>query len=292
MSTTEPLVTVCIPSFNHANFVEEAILSVAKQEYKNIELLIIDDGSTDSSVSIISSVLNKLDGRFVRLKFLARENIGLSRTLNQALEITNGKYFAMLSSDDILLPNKTSTLVTLLERLPHVGGAFAGCKQIDTGGTVTRRHIPKAGIWNFTDVLAKKCQLYAPTMLLRTSAVMDVGGYWEDIALEDRAMSLKLTNAGFPLSTIDKVVAKYRWHPLNTIKNTDAMTAARLAILGKFENSADISKARAKVYFGAALETAKVNKNKAKNYFRLGTQAHPTSILSKAAFRAARRILI
>lgn len=292
MLQKEPLVTVCIPSFNHARFVAESILSVASQEYTNLELLIIDDGSSDNSVAIISNTISKIENRFVRLEFIARENVGLSKTLNQALTLSSGKYFSMLSSDDVLLPQKTKTLVSLLENNSQAGGAFAGYKQINEDGLITRCLIPKAGTWNFKDVLDKKCQLYAPTMLLRTSAVKDVGGYWEDISLEDRAMALKLANAGFPLLTIDKIVAKYRWHPTNTVKNTDAMTSARLAILNKFENTADTSKARAKVYFGAALESAKLNKKKAKNYFKLGVQAHPPSILSKPAFRAARRIFI
>lgn len=285
-----PLVTICIPSYNHSAYVLEAINSVRLQTYPQIELIVIDDGSTDASASLIEPLQSELNEEFVRFEFRSRENLGLAKTLNEALNWSRGKYFAMLSSDDILYPDKTTILVGHIEKHSELGGVFAGYDQIDSAGIVARRLIPKPGIWNFSDVLAKRCQLYAPTMLLRTEAMRRVGGYWEEIALEDRGMVLKLSNAGYLLATIAEPVAYYRWHATNTIKNTERMTEARLQILSQFEQTEDISAARAKVLFGAALELAKKDKERAKYYFNKARISHTKSILTRSAFRAARKI--
>lgn len=289
--STTPLVSICIPSFNHANFVGHAIQSVFQQDYHNIELIIIDDGSSDRSVEVIEKKIKEVSSRFVRFNFVARSNMGLSYTLNQALKWSEGKYFSMLSSDDILLPHKTKILVNYLENHGTVGGVFAGYDQIDEDGRFMRRMVPCSGQWSFLDVLNKRCQLYAPTMLLRMEHIRSVGGYWEDIALEDRAMSLKLSYAGHTLATISEVVARYRWHLNNNIKQTEKMASQRIAILKKFPHSAEIEKAKARVYFSAARELGKDNKQSAKHYFSLGVKAHAFSLLSKPAFRAAKRIM-
>ena len=72
-----PLVTICIPSFNHARYVKKTILSVIDQNYKNIELIVIDDGSKDNSVNIIKSIEKKCIKRFRRFKLIQQKNIGV-----------------------------------------------------------------------------------------------------------------------------------------------------------------------------------------------------------------------
>ena len=96
-----PTVTVCIPSYNHAKYVNEAIDSVIAQTYREIELVIIDDGSTDESLETIRKKQTQIADRFIRHEVRSRGNKGLPITLNEALAWSNGKYFVMLSSDDI-----------------------------------------------------------------------------------------------------------------------------------------------------------------------------------------------
>ena len=80
-----PLVSIAIPSYNHEIYVQECIRSVIDQDYRNIELIIIDDGSTDNSVEKIEELIPLCKKRFVRFEFLCRENKGLSATLNEAI---------------------------------------------------------------------------------------------------------------------------------------------------------------------------------------------------------------
>jgi len=286
-----PLVTIVIPSYNHELFIADAIQSVIDQSYDDIELIIIDDGSVDESVKIIETFTDKCQNRFKNFKFVSRENKGLPRTLNEALEHTAGKYFAMLSSDDILLKEKTSKLVAYLEKHEPIAGIFAGIHLIDEKQKRSRTLIPKVGTWSFSDILSKKCSLYAPTMMVRTAALREVGGYWDDVKLEDRAMLLKLSYAGFKFATIPDVVANYRWHPNNTVKNTFQMTNARLAILNKFPQTKEISKAKAKVFFGAALELSSTNKIQAKKFYMQAFKTRKSTIFSKASVRALFKLL-
>lgn len=108
-----PLVTIVIPSYNHSKYVINSIQSIIDQDYDNIELLVIDDGSTDNSVEVISNFIecNKISDRFYRFKFIHRENKGLCATLNEGLKWSNGLYFSPFASDDIALPYKISYLV-------------------------------------------------------------------------------------------------------------------------------------------------------------------------------------
>ncbi|MGA6331370.1 glycosyltransferase family 2 protein, partial [Acinetobacter baumannii] len=102
----QPLVSIVIPCYNHANFVQDCIQSVIAQTYQNIELIIIDDGSKDGSVEKIQEFIGECEKRFVRFEFRNRPNKGLSATLNEALEWCQGEYFSAIASDDMMLNDK------------------------------------------------------------------------------------------------------------------------------------------------------------------------------------------
>ena len=105
-------VSVVVPSYNHASFVALTLRSIFRQTFVPAELLVIDDGSTDSSPKIIDTVLH--DCPFP-CEFVARQNRGLSATLNEGFTRTGGDYFAYLGSDDLWLPDFLQARVSLLE---------------------------------------------------------------------------------------------------------------------------------------------------------------------------------
>jgi len=112
MTKNNPLVTVIIPSYNHEKFVTKAIESVVKQTYKNIELIVIDDGSKDHSVKKILELK-----KWYPFKFIARENKGLANTLNQAIKLAKGLYITVLASDDYYLPKRIQHAIKHLNLL-------------------------------------------------------------------------------------------------------------------------------------------------------------------------------
>jgi alpha-1,3-rhamnosyltransferase len=108
-------VSVVVPSYNHGKFVESCLRSIFAQTLRPAKLLVIDDGSTDDSTSIIESVLR--DCPFA-CDMIARENRGLPATLNQALSLTDDHYFAYLGSDDMWLSDFLAARVKLLDSRP------------------------------------------------------------------------------------------------------------------------------------------------------------------------------
>jgi glycosyltransferase involved in cell wall biosynthesis len=110
---SNPLVSVIIPSYNHEQYVTKAIKSVFSQTYKNIELIVIDDGSKDDSVKKILELKE-----LYSFKFIARKNRGLVNTLNQAIKLAKGLYITALASDDYYLPKRIEHAVNHLNLLP------------------------------------------------------------------------------------------------------------------------------------------------------------------------------
>ncbi len=105
----EPLVSVVIPSYNHARFIGDAISSVEHQTYGNIELVVIDDGSNDGSVRIIEKQLSET--RLSRVVFRAHPNVGAATTIDRGITLSSGEYVAILNSDDVFAPHRIATLL-------------------------------------------------------------------------------------------------------------------------------------------------------------------------------------
>jgi glycosyltransferase involved in cell wall biosynthesis len=102
-------VSILLPSYNYEKYIKEAIDSVLKQTYKNWELIIIDDGSSDNSVNIIKSYKDK------RIIFHTQKNQGVTKTLNRALDISSGDYICFLDADDVYHPEKLEKQVEMMK---------------------------------------------------------------------------------------------------------------------------------------------------------------------------------
>ena len=109
------LISVLLPVYNGEEFVKQAIESILNQTYENFELIIIDDGSTDVSASIIQKMVDK------RISFYKQNNQGLAKTLNRAISLSKGKYLARHDQDDLSHPQRFEKQVSFLESHPHHG---------------------------------------------------------------------------------------------------------------------------------------------------------------------------
>lgn len=107
----EKLVSIIIPAYNVESYIEECIKSLINQTYQNIEVIIIDDGSTDKTLNIIKKYKD-LDSRIV---YLVQENSGMSKARNKGIEYSNGEYISFIDSDDIVCSNFISLLVKNIE---------------------------------------------------------------------------------------------------------------------------------------------------------------------------------
>jgi len=131
----EPLVSVIIPTYNRAEYVCDAIESVLNQTYKNIEIIVVDDGSTDDTKEWIKKYLSSS-----KLKYIYQENRGVSSARNTGIKIAKGEYLAFLDSDDLFLPKKIELQVKEFKKSPlSVGIIFTGV--VESGETI---YIPRA----------------------------------------------------------------------------------------------------------------------------------------------------
>ncbi|MDD1984976.1 glycosyltransferase [Pseudomonas asiatica] len=218
--TDTPLVTVIIASYNHARYIEASINSVINQTYKNIELLVIDDGSKDDSPAVLKRLQEQhgFDLRF-------QANQGLARTLNDAIARAKGDLIVPFGSDDIMLPHRIATQVEYMNGKPEVGICSANIETIDQDGNVMgareqrNRNLPFRRL-DFDDLfLDRKPGPMAATLMLRREALEKVGGFNHDIRLEDVYIELSIARAGYFIDVLGEVLAQYRDHPTNTFKN-------------------------------------------------------------------------
>ena len=131
------LITAIIPTYNRARYLPRALGSVAEQDYRPIEAIVIDDGSTDNTSESIPAQRELLAARGVELTYLKQKNGGPARARNAGLDLAKGKYIAWLDSDDMWKPAFLSTMRRLLDTYPTAGLAFGGYLCIDTDDRLT-----------------------------------------------------------------------------------------------------------------------------------------------------------
>lgn len=240
----QPLVSVVIASYNHAPYVEASILSVINQTYPNIELLVVDDGSSDDSVERIRRLQEKYD-----FDFRVQKNIGLTQTLNESIARARGEYFVPFGSDDIMMPNRIELQVAYMADKPEVGICAGNMELMRADGTLypesrQKRDIPFRRL-DFEDVLLQRKPFPpAPTLFFRKEALEKVGGFNPEIRLEDLYIELKITHAGYFIDALGIVMAKYRKHPTNTYKNTRFMAESILRIYADYADHPSYEAAR------------------------------------------------
>lgn len=231
-----PLVTIAVPSYNHAPYIAECVASLIAQDYPRIELIVIDDGSRDGSAAVVEGLTEQCRARFERFELIARENQGLCNTLNQALDWAQGEYFVTADSDDRLLPAHVSRLLPELEQAPQLAAVYGGAMLINAAGKRYGELAPVQRDYRFADILNRDKAMISSGGLLRTAALRAVGGYRADLYIEDWYMMLKLTEGGAMLRTLPDPVVEYRIHTTNISANNAPMLQARLQILDLYRD--------------------------------------------------------
>src|SRR2546430_1863396 len=127
-----PRVSVIIPAFNSARFLGEAIDSALSQTHTNIEVIVVNDGSTDGTDDLVQRYLHSI-------RYLKQSNRGLSGARNVGFKASSGTFICFLDADDILLPEKFERQLALFEREPDIGIVISGYFDIDSDGSTIRR---------------------------------------------------------------------------------------------------------------------------------------------------------
>ena len=198
-----PLVSVVVPAYNHANYLQQAIESVLRQDYPNIELIALDDGSTDNT----RDVLQKYTGRFY---WETQKNMGQANTLNKGWKMAKGEILSYLGADDVLMPRAVSTSVSYLKTNPNVVLTYCDFNLIDPNSLVIRR--VKTPEFNYRDMLVKLACPPGPGAFFRRSA-LDAAGLWDSSLkqMPDYDYWLRLGLQG-PFLRIPEILAAFRVH--------------------------------------------------------------------------------
>jgi glycosyltransferase involved in cell wall biosynthesis len=221
----DPLVTIIVPCYNGAAFLEETLRSALAQSYRAVEIIVIDDGSTDSSPEIAQ----RLPVRYIR-----QENHGLSEARNVGIRESKGSYVVFLDADDRLLPEAIESGLHALETHPdcaiavgdHVFIAADGSHlgNSDKGGEVH---------WHYEALLKSNFIEMISSVLFRRSVFDEVGGFDPTIRVaEDYDLYLRIARVR-PICCHAVIVAEYRMHRTNTSRNSELMLTTTLQVLNR-----------------------------------------------------------
>jgi len=211
VNTTSPRVSVLLPTYNRARFLEEAIDSVLRQTLEDLELIVVDDGSSDETPALLAAIEDP------RLRCTRQPHSGISATLNRALSAARGEYIARLDSDDLWLPNMLATLVPILDLRRDAGVAYAQGQAMTADGHPLA-HVqglpPRFANDSLRSIVYDDCTCNI-ALIARRSCFERVGTYDKNlIANEDWDMWLRVARQ-FDFVFVEQVVARIRWHDGN-----------------------------------------------------------------------------
>jgi glycosyltransferase involved in cell wall biosynthesis len=189
-----PLVSVLIPAFNAGRTIDRALASVFAQDYQPIEIIVVDDGSTDDTAARVASYRHKRVC-LVRLE----QNRGEAAAMNEGLELTRGEFVAFLDADDEWLPGKLRVQVPLLTADPEMSFVCSRWRQIDESGLVTEQPAlfgPSISVSLWRELLARAFVLKS-TVVARTSRLDAAGGFDTRLSVaDDQDMWIRLALLG------------------------------------------------------------------------------------------------
>lgn len=236
-SKSQPLVSAIIPTYNAKEFLSQAVRSALDQTYPNIEVIVVDDGSTDQTRELVKSYSPKLH-------YVYREHSGLPSVVrNAGLRVAQGEYVAFLDSDDQWLPGKLERQVEILERHPAIGLVSANALSLVPGrNTGDRLYLrdeqPRSG-W-VLEMLLKDNFVVTSTVMIRHSLLNRVGVFSEDPLLrvgEDYDLWLRIATVA-EVCYLPEALAIYRDCPEASIRSQQSRSfywQGMLLILGRLK---------------------------------------------------------
>ena len=204
MDNELPLVSIITPSLNQGSYIEETILSVKNQTYKEIEYIVIDGGSTDETLDILRKYSDSLT-------WISEPDKGQSDAINKGWRMSKGKIIAYLNSDDTYMPWAVETAVKFFTEHPYIAIVYGDCNIINEHGNVLGR-LPGTA-FNLADLICGECMIPQPTAFLRRQVIQDIGLLDVNLYM---SMDFDLwirTGLKFKVEYIPKVLANFRMCP-------------------------------------------------------------------------------
>ena len=233
----QPLVSVIVPLYNHERYIIECLESVKNCGYPNLELIVIDDGSKDNSYSLALDWEQANRSAFKNLILESKQNEGIVKTLNHAIQKSSGKFITTLASDDTLLQGGVEVRLAAMARQPKCKAVIGDCivisedsEKIHDSGISDlhggNRSALRDARFIVTELLLR-WTVPGPVLLAHADVfdpIRGIGPYREGLRTEDRDFYLRLLSRDW-LRYVDTPVAAYRVHGDNYSSNRSAKTA-------------------------------------------------------------------
>ncbi len=213
-TTKQPLVSVIMPVYNAGRFVEKAVESILAQTYKNIELIIVDDFSTDNTYSLLSSLAKK--DRRIKL-FRNEKNLGVSNTVKLTIDKATGEFLARMDADDVAFANRIYKQVDYLTAHTDVVAVGGQCQVIDEKGKVIGTKTFPTDFKSIYRYIFEFVPLQQPTLMIAVKRLPHDFMFYRDgmNTAEEIELIFKLFQYGKVENSPD-ILLKYRIHTTNT----------------------------------------------------------------------------
>ncbi len=272
----QEIVSVIIPAYNRGRYIRQTVESVLNQTYTDIELIVIDDGSTDDT----RDILEGYGDRITLLEHEARQNRGQSASINLGLDRARGKYLAILDSDDYWEPDKIESQVGYLQRHPEVGLVYGNGTAVSGNGEFLYDiYTPGHREESKPEKVLVDCYFSLPSNALMRKSLLKKAGYFDETlrAGQDHDMAIRIAEIA-RLAYIDRPLFHYRRH-------NESISKSNNGAVSRWNNGFVIlEKARKRYPYPPAV----IRKRKAVLYFRLFQCAWENS----SGLRALRNLLL
>lgn len=229
LTSKKPLISVVIPTYNRVHYLAKTIDSVLNQTYPNIEIIVVDDGSKDTTIELLKNYGSKI-------RFIQQSNRGAPFARNEGARHAHGQYISFLDDDDFWLPNKIEAEVEFLEKNPDYGFVYCDTHYINEQGEITgKRMLSYDEVQTFERLYQGNFIISTSVVLVRKSCLDTVGIFDESLPQsQDYDLWLRLAKR-FKFAYLDKILCCYRVQEKSLSKNLERRLQCHLKILEKSE---------------------------------------------------------
>ena len=221
-----PLISVIVPCYNYGHFLAEALASITAGSLQ-VEIVIIDDGSTDQTPDVVATFDTACDVRFIR-----QQNAGLSAARNRGIRESRGRYLVFLDADDRLAPGGLEIGAAMLDEHPEAAFVFGRCMLMDASGELQSTPAQARIVRDLYRELLRRNYIWTPSVVMfRREAVEKAGGFNPRVnAAADYELYLHIARH-HPVWDHGQVVAHYRRHEGNMSLDAGRMLKETLAVI-------------------------------------------------------------
>ena len=210
-----PAVSVIIPTYNRSGYLVQAVESVLNQTFGDLEVVVVDDGSTDDTARVLRSLNDP------RVKPIHQANAGRSAARNRGFAESSGQYIVFLDDDDLFLPEKLERQAGFLLENPGAGLVASGFNYVDAEGQTIQaarpwKHVP---VLDWRSCVLRFGALHLSAVLIRRSAILSMGLPFNSglEPFEDTDFFVRLCLTGCEMAWLKETVCSYRQHDTNTM---------------------------------------------------------------------------